>query len=67
MQVLNIVVKNVLANHKKTRVKCKCEWCGKEFETHLAKIKNGKGKFCSTTCYYKSKKGQLKPKNKSYS
>jgi hypothetical protein len=35
-----------------------CNWCGKQFETLPHYIKRGGGKFCSTTCYYKSIKGR---------
>lgn len=34
-----------------------CKVCGKEFYTIPSKIRIGKGKFCSTQCYYISKKG----------
>jgi len=32
-----------------------CKICGKEFKIRPAKIKIGKGKYCSNDCYYKSK------------
>ena len=27
-----------------------CKWCGKEFETHTCRIKDGRGQFCSMAC-----------------
>ena len=30
--------------------KIKCEWCGDNFETHLCRVKDGRGRFCSREC-----------------
>lgn len=34
-----------------------CLICGTKFFTHPCKIKDGKGKYCSKSCYYESLKG----------
>jgi hypothetical protein len=33
-------------------VKCICKYCGKEFETYMAEIKKGGGKFCCSKHYH---------------
>jgi hypothetical protein len=35
-----------------------CEECGGEFKVYPYKLKIGRGKFCSTACFYKSKIGK---------
>lgn len=30
--------------------KISCKWCGKEFETHACRVKDGRGQFCSRAC-----------------
>ena len=35
----------------KNRVKCKCLFCGKEFEVKKSRKDNGRGKFCSKKCF----------------
>jgi len=59
-------IKNIIRNDKgqfikvwdRDRIKCKCLFCGKEFETVESRIKVGKGKYCSLDCYNKVKKGR---------
>jgi len=40
-----------LIYQKKDRVKCKCLFCGKEFEVKKSRKDNGRGKFCSKKCF----------------
>lgn len=40
------------------KVKRICEFCGTEFPLFPSQIKNGRGKFCSTSCAGKSHKGE---------
>ena len=35
-----------------------CLKCQTQFKTYLSQIKKGKGKYCSKSCYWKSKKGK---------
>ena len=42
----------------KIGLKVKCVICGKQFSTIPSRIKEGRGKYCSKECYYKSKKGK---------
>ena len=37
-------------------VKVKCDYCGKEFEKHKSAIKRTKNNFCSSDCFYNSRK-----------
>jgi hypothetical protein len=39
----------------------KCLICGKEFGAWENEIKNGKGKYCSKSCFYKSLIGKKRP------
>ena len=34
-------------------IKVKCKFCGKEFETSLSRIRDGRGKYCSRQCSFK--------------
>jgi hypothetical protein len=45
------------------KVKRICQYCNKEFETADYRIRDGKGKFCSKSCYNESMKNRS-PKNK---
>jgi len=41
-----------------TKLDRECLYCGEPFLVHPYKIKEGKGKFCSKSCWYASKKGK---------
>lgn len=43
-----------------------CITCGKEFHVWLAKLKNGKGKYCSPECYHESLRERIGPKSSSW-
>lgn len=44
-------------NPRWTRIKCKCQFCNKEFDEKLSRIADDRGKFCSQSCLAKSKTG----------
>ena len=50
---------------RKNYVIKKCLICGNELKVCPARIKDGKGKFCSRECYWESLKGKLKAEIKS--
>ena len=41
----------------KGKVKCVCEWCGKEFQIYPSHAKRGEGKYCSRNCSNNAKVG----------
>lgn len=41
------------------KIKMICPICGKEFEAKMSEIKRGGGKYCSVTCYQKSKETKI--------
>ena len=43
-------------------VQVECVQCGHPFSTKPSRLKNGKGKFCSTDCYYRWQRGRTKGK-----
>ena len=51
---------------KSTKISVTCQTCGKEFYTKPSRIKAGKGKYCSSVCYFKKEreKSDLKPRPK---
>ena len=50
LKKMSIGWKNLELRPKKNRVKCKCLFCGKEFEIKASRVKNDRGKFCSKKC-----------------
>lgn len=44
----------------KPKIKCICQWCGKEFERKPSEIKNGGGKYCSQQCKQESARKKIK-------
>jgi hypothetical protein len=42
----------------------KCLICRKEFRTYNAKLKEGKGKFCSKKCYFENVRREGRPKSR---
>jgi len=42
-------------NAAKTKIKVKCDYCGKETEKYISQIKNTKSIFCNLKCYGKFK------------
>lgn len=53
--VVSISSKSVIKN---------CEFCGKPFQTYFCKLKNGRKKYCSLTCFHHSSLGKSKPHTK---
>lgn len=43
-------------SRRRQAVHKKCEQCGKSFIALLGEVKKGRGKFCSTDCFFKSRK-----------